>query len=374
MSPTYLFYALDKATLVRGMSRYDYWGTKAKRRECLECVLCNLAMSTTNVSDADIVVSVVVVAKNEEKHIASCIESLLAQDYPQEFYEIIVVDGCSTDRTQEIVRSYPVKLIIADRGIIGYQRNIGAMTAKGKYVAFTDADCVVSNQWLAKLVEALGNSPTDVVAVGGPNLVLDSDPIFARVIGYMQETLLGSGGSPQSYRMNKPKYVYSVPNCNIAYVADTLRSEKYDDKLSVGDDGDINYRLKQKGYRFLYLPDALVWHHRPINLKRFMKKMFSYGDGMGKVTRKNRGVVRWYAFAPILMGLVLLVAYPMIRFVPWAAYFYLAIAFIYMGGLFISTVQVFQRLKSMQSAKTLILLPVQHISYGFGFLKGMLLP
>lgn len=329
-------------------------------------------MITTKAGNANIVVSVVVVAKNEERNIASCIESLLAQDYPQENYEVIVVDGGSTDRTQDIVRSYPVKLIVADRGVIGYQRNIGTGSAKGKYVAFTDADCVADKRWLSKLVQALANSPDDVVAVGGPNLVFSNDPDFSRVIGYMQETLLGSGGSPQSYRIKKPKYVYSIPNCNIAYVADILKLEKYDDCLGMGDDSDINYRLRRKGYKFLYLTDAIVWHHRPTNFRWFSKKMFAYGEGMGRVTRKNRGIVRWYAFAPLFLMLMLLVAYPLVRFLPWTMYIYIVIFSIYILGVLISTVQVLWRYRSFSSFQTLILLPIQHICYGVGLFKGLL--
>jgi len=319
-------------------------------------------------------VSVVVVAKNEEQNISPCIESILAQNYPRDGYEVIIVDGGSTDRTQEIVRRYPVGLIVADRAIIGYQRNMGVRNAQGGYVAFTDADCVADREWLRKLVKALEDGESGVVAVGGPNLVFDTDPDFARVVGYMQETLAGSGGSAQSRAIRKAGYVKSIPNCNIMYRADALKSGKYDDRLSCGDDSDINYRLAKRGYRFMYLPDAVVWHHRPANLKAFMKKMFSYGEGMARVTRKNSNVVRWYAFVAALMVIGMVIAYPMIRFVPFAVYVYLSGGAIYIAALCVSTVQVLQRFRRLKSMEALILLPVQHISYGIGFLKGMVFP
>jgi cellulose synthase/poly-beta-1,6-N-acetylglucosamine synthase-like glycosyltransferase len=201
---------------------------------------------------------------------------------------------------------------------------------------------------------------------------MESDSPFARLIGYMQETLLGSGGSPQSYRIRERKYVYSIPNCNVAYVADILRNEEYDNRLSMGDDCDLNYRLRRKGYRFLYIPDAVVWHRRPTNLKQFLKKMFRYGEGMAKVTKKNRAVVRWYAFGPALMVMGLLGAYPLVRFVPGMAYVYIAMAGIYLAGLFVSTAQVFRKIGSLTAVRITILLPVQHMSYGLGFLKGLL--
>ena len=324
--------------------------------------------------EVGVIVSVIVVARNEEKNIAACLDSLVSQDYPRENYEIIAVDGGSTDCTQEIVKRYPVRLIVADRAVIGYQRNIGAANAKGKYIAFTDADCVADRQWLSKLVQSIEGSGTDVVAVGGPNLVFESDPDFARIIGHMQRTFLGSGGSPQSYNISSPKYVYSIPNCNIAYVAEVLREEKYDNRLGVGDDGDINYRLSRKGYKFIYLPDAMVWHHRPASLKTFVKKMFLYGEAMGRLTRKNRGIVRWYAFAPMVAVLGIVVAYPFIVFVPGGIYVYISVAAIYAIGVFAATAQVARRLKSARSLETLFLLPTQHMSYGIGLFKGIILP
>ncbi len=56
------------------------------------------------------IVSVIVVTRNEEKNISRCLESLIAQDYPKDRYELIVVDGASTDRTQRICQ------VIAESG------------------------------------------------------------------------------------------------------------------------------------------------------------------------------------------------------------------------------------------------------------------
>jgi cellulose synthase/poly-beta-1,6-N-acetylglucosamine synthase-like glycosyltransferase len=328
----------------------------------------------TEVRTTNMFVSVVVVARNEGHNIGSCIESILAQDYPRDKYEIVVVDGRSTDKTQEIVRRHPVKLIIAEKAVIGHQRNTGVGNAQGGYVAFADADCVADRQWLGKLVEALERADEHVVAVGGPNLVFRSDSGFAKVVGYVQETFLGSGGSAQGYAIREAKYVKSLPNCNVLYVRDVLMTERYDDGISCGDDCDLNHRLARKGYKFLYVPDAIVWHHRPTNLASFVKKMFNYGEAMGRVTRKNRRIVRWYALAAGGMVVAILVAYPLIRFVPWALYAYVAAAGLYAVGLFGSMVQVLGKFRGLEAAKTVFLLPTQHLSYGVGFLKGLVIP
>lgn len=321
----------------------------------------------------DPIVSVVVVAKNEEGHIVDCIESIMAQDFPKDKYEVIVVDAVSDDRTQEIVRGYPVKLIVDDYGTIAHQRNMGVDNSKGEYIAFTDADCIADRTWLKKLVAAIIDSPSDVVGAGGPNLVMDSDPTFARIVGYMQEGFWASGGSPQSYKISDFKdSVIGVPNCNTIYKKEIVAKERYDDSIQRrGEDCDLNFRLKQKGYRFMYLPDAIVWHHRPNSFKKFVKGMFSDGAADARITKKRKKIIRWYHLLPLVAILALIFAYPLIKFLPWFSYVYAAGIIAYVIVLLFSTGQVYQKYKDIRSLLTLILLPAQHFSHGFGFIKGI---
>ncbi|HET8686595.1 MAG TPA: glycosyltransferase, partial [Methanosarcina sp.] len=162
-------------------------------------------------------VSVIVGIRNEEKFIEECIESLLNLDYPRNSYEIIIVDGMSTDKTRDIVQKYPVKLLLNERKNVAAARNLGVKNAKGELVAFTDGDCKVDPQWLKALIHEMQDAPDEVVCFGGPNLIFDTDPVFGRVVGYAQESFLGSGGSAQSKNSTKKHYVGSLPNCNAMY-------------------------------------------------------------------------------------------------------------------------------------------------------------
>jgi glycosyltransferase involved in cell wall biosynthesis len=227
----------------------------------------------TMVNNENILISVIVVMKNAEKTITQCLDSLFAQDQPAEQYEVIVVDGGSKDRTLSIVENYPVKIIKDDGGSISHGRNLGVQASRGEFVAFTDSDCVVQGDWLRSLITELQNR-CDIIALGGPNLTNDSDFPLSKVIGYMQETFLGSGGSPQSYAIKEPRYVYSLPNCNVMYKKRVFNEETFDDGFNIGEDCDFNYRLRKRGYSFLYFPNAVVWHYRPSNLKELCNKMF----------------------------------------------------------------------------------------------------
>lgn len=106
-------------------------------------------------------ISIIVPARNEEVAIAKCIESILAQDYPNDLYELIVVDDHSTDRTAEIVQRYAPTysnvsyLSLADnkdkyKGTAFKKQALayGIAQCNGDLIITTDADCYMGEQWL----------------------------------------------------------------------------------------------------------------------------------------------------------------------------------------------------------------------------------
>jgi len=314
-------------------------------------------------------VSVIVVVKNGEKTIRQCLDSILHQDFDKSF-ELIVVDGGSADGTIDIVQQYDVRLIKDHNGTIAHSRNVGITASMGKYIAFTDSDCVVERNWLKLLFNSMQSEP-NIIAVGGPNLVIDADPPFGKVVGYMQGTFLGSGGSPQSFALTNQKFVYSIPNCNVMYQKRIFAEETFDDTFNVGEDCDLNYRLNQKGCSFLYMPNVIVWHHRPNDFKRFFKKMFSYGYAMGRVSRKHKKLVRWFAPLPSIALIVSLLNLLLISAFPIVVLPLLVALLIYTGTLSFSVAQVFSKYRHSKSLLVVFLLPMQHLAYAIGFLKSL---
>jgi len=111
-------------------------------------------------------ISVVVIAKNEEKCIENCLKSLRAQTLKP---EIIVVDGHSTDRTVPIARKYADKVVKDNKKGISDARNVGFKTAKGDVVAYCDADCLPREDWTKSIMEIIGGN----LAVSGPLMAYD---------------------------------------------------------------------------------------------------------------------------------------------------------------------------------------------------------
>lgn len=119
-------------------------------------------------------VSIVVAARNEERNIRQCLESIVHLSYPAEFLEVIVVDDRSNDRTSDIVREYSriashVRLLTAAAGTNTLRGKTNAITqgieaSHGEILLFTDADCSVPVRWVEETVKYYIDSSIGIVA------------------------------------------------------------------------------------------------------------------------------------------------------------------------------------------------------------------
>ena len=101
-------------------------------------------------------ISVIISARNEGTNIESLLQSINNQLYPEELFEVIVVDDNSTDNTATLVRQFAfVKLIsLKEDAINSYKKKaieIGIAAATGDLIITTDADCIVTPEWLTTI-------------------------------------------------------------------------------------------------------------------------------------------------------------------------------------------------------------------------------
>lgn len=115
-------------------------------------------------------ISVIVPTFNEEKYLPACLRSLARQRYARD-YEVIVVDGGSTDRTVQIAEHFAARVVPAVKRPVGAARNEGARVARGKIVAFLDADTVACERWLTAIDEVFRDNR--VIGATGPTLTSD---------------------------------------------------------------------------------------------------------------------------------------------------------------------------------------------------------
>jgi len=183
-------------------------------------------------------VSVVIPTYNEEKFVENLIKSLLDQDYNGE-YEIIFVDNNSTDGTLEILKKYPVKILIEEKTGVTHARQKGFTNAQGEIILSTDADCVVPRDWIRKYVEEFEKDP-EVIALNGPvyfkevfNFTSLLFKILSRLVWRIETLIRGNYSFSGGNFAVRREYFYKVGG---------FRTD-----LGTGEDIDLGNRLKKLG-------------------------------------------------------------------------------------------------------------------------------
>ncbi len=214
-------------------------------------------------------ISVIVITYNEALNIRGCLDSLLAQDYPVEKYEIIVVDS-SDDETPQVVQQYPrVRLIKSEKGF-SQQKNMGLQAAKHEIVAFTDADCLAPPDWL----RIIGRAFKDKTFAGiGGNAY---PPPGTNRFGFWSACVGHPGGGAVGFDANikmTDKGVYFVAGCNSAFRHNALLEVGgFDPRFNDGgEDVDISRRLRAKGYYLAYVPECTVYHKPRPTLRSYCR-------------------------------------------------------------------------------------------------------
>lgn len=242
--------------------------------------------------------SVVVIARNEEKNIASALGSTLQAIEEAkkagviEAAEVIFVDSASTDRTVAIARGFPVKVVLLPAewplspgaGVFcGYQ------VASGTYMGVVDGDVTVDRFWYRDGLK-----------------FLMADEKAGCVYGWWEESSRGSGilfrsvmRELDALKSDEAREVDFVGNGIFRRSAlDTVGG--HNPFLRGSEDKDISFRLRHAGYRLLQIPVQFGVHHWDFSLKEYYRSMrgWSAGEGHATAYARMRGddvVATWFS-------------------------------------------------------------------------------
>lgn len=321
-------------------------------------------------------ISIIIVALNEERNMSAILDSLLAQDYPKKSYEILVIDGGSKDKTQQIVKKYQknnknIKLIIDKGGSITSGRNIGIKKAKYDFIASTDADCIVPKNWLKNYVKEFqkySKKYKNLAGIGGANIPPAKSNNFQQALGVVYDSFLGSLGSIQAKVFEKDKKAWSISCSNSFYSKAALLDVGMfsEDLGNQGEDWDMGYKMKKKGHLLLGIKSSFVWHNMRATPKTFWKNMVFYGDGRMRLTKKLPDAIKLKYFLPFPF----IIAMASIVLIPLHPIFYFPL-------LYFPFILLYSMLLCVKKNKLLLLHLVfftfilQHFGYAIGELKGL---
>lgn len=317
-------------------------------------------------------VSIVIPARNAEKIIIKCLESLKNLDYPKDKYEIIISDSNSTDRTAQVAKGLGAKVILNSGGLVVTGRNIGFEHSMGEIVAFSDSDCVMDKDWIKNSIKYFEDPK--IGGVGGPNLTPSDETPFGRAVGFVFNQAIFAAGSIHARYLTEPKEVASIPGCNIIFRRQALTNVlPLDAKIVEAEDYVMNQKIRDNGWKLLYTPDTIVWHYRRPSPKRFFYQMYRYAIGrllIGKRNKKNINLT--HIAAGLSLPLFLLLSASLIFIKPlWFSYLIFTIVLF-------EAVFFFAALIKLRSLKSATYVPVVIIlltaGWSLGFLRELVYP
>ncbi|MBZ5707465.1 MAG: glycosyltransferase [Acidobacteriia bacterium] len=236
------------------------------------------------------VVSVVVPVYNGERTLADCLRALQLQDLAKSDYEVIVVCDGSTDSSATIAEGFNVRLLNeTKRKGAPSARNVGFRAARGRWVAFTDHDCIPSRSWLRWLLQAVQshNENEKPLGAGGKTLGIQSNSSAARFVDL-------AGGIDAEYHLKHPKFPFA-PTANVMYLREALETVGgFDERYYSYDGCDLHYRLLREFSGPFYLePRGVVFHRHRENWLDYCRQQFAHGQGFGQFFLNHGDQVEW---------------------------------------------------------------------------------
>ena len=319
-------------------------------------------------------ISIIIPSRNEEKFIGKCLDSIIANDFPKNKLEVLVVDGISEDRTREVVKEYTekylfIRLLDNPKKITPSSLNIGIKNAKGEIIMRMDSHATYGKEYITKCVKYLREYGAD--NVGGIWVTLPGgDTLVANSIALVLSHPFGVGNAFFRIGLKEPKSVDTVPfGCYKRELFENIGL--FDEDLVRNQDDEFNLRLLKNGGKILLFPDIVSYYFSRDQISKLWKMYFQYGYFKPLVAQKVGGLFTWRQTIPSIFVISLFITGLFSFFIRYSLW-----GFFLILGSYIGVNLLFSLILSIKEDFKLfpfiaISFAALHVSYGVGYIKGV---
>lgn len=309
------------------------------------------------------------IIRNNPEIIRQCLKSLDKLNYPKDKYEIIISVNSSQNENQATVKKNGALYVFTTKKTISASRNQGFKIARGEIIAFSDVDCEMDKNWIKNSLKYF-KDPT-VAGVGGINITPQNETPFGKAVGFVLNQAIFSAGSVYGRILKKIKEVKSIAGCNAIFRKTALaRVMPVQETSMTGEDYLMNQKIRQLGYKLLYTPDTVVWHHRRPIPKKFFKQIYFYAIGRLFIGKKDPKMINLiHIIAGLGIPLVATISVILILLnINWFLVF-LSLGVLFLAGYFFLA---WLKLKSLKAALCVPpAIVILFLGWSTGFLKEL---
>ena len=315
-------------------------------------------------------ISVILPIRNEILFITKTLNSIIEQDFDGDL-EIIISDGLSNDGTLDIVKQFQekyknIKLIRNGAKIVPVGFNKALNFANGDIIIRVDGHSTIESDFIKNSIKILHNK--NASCVGGPTKHF-SNTFTGKNISVAQCSYFGAGGASFRTGVKKGKYVNTLAFG--AYKrSEFLKVGAYDEELIRNQDEELNYRIVKNGGKIWIDPSIKSIYYVRDSILKLFSQYYYYGFYKVRVIQKIKSIISLRHFVPAIFVLTLisLIAIAISQKISWPLYLF--------GSVYLVVNITFSVYESIKNHfNSLVLLPViyfiMHLSYGLGFLAGL---
>ncbi|HEV2119147.1 MAG TPA: glycosyltransferase [Candidatus Bathyarchaeia archaeon] len=227
-------------------------------------------------------VSIIIPTQNSSPTLGICLRSIQSQTYPHT--NIVIVDGNSTDTTENIAKRYGAQVIRTHRSRSA-ARNIGAFAALGEYLLFLDSDMELTSDVISNCVETTRKHCLDGVMI--------------------PEVRVGKGFWAKCRALERATYVGDplIESARFFQKKAILSLGAFDEDLEAGEDWDLQRRLEESHCKIGTISNCIRHHEGNLTLGHLVSKRYYYGKTIMKYVKKNSSRAR-SQFVPIRLNYI----------------------------------------------------------------------
>jgi glycosyltransferase involved in cell wall biosynthesis len=330
-----------------------------------------------SVQDGQATVSIVIPCRNEADFIGSCLDSIIASDFPHHRLEVLVVDGMSDDKTREILakygESYPfISMLQNQKRITPTAMNLGVKHARGDLIMIMSAHATYEKSFISRSVALSKEYNADNVG-GTWNMHPRKDGNIDRAITRASSHPFGVGNA--LYRTisadKEPRWADTAAyGCYKREVFE--RIGLFNEQLVHSQDIEFNLRLKKAGGKTLLVPGNVINYYARSGFLSFCKYNFTNGVWVILPFLYSSILpVSWRHLVPLafVTGLLITGASALLTGFPWL---FVAVVASYAVATMTASSQIAWRERDWKYLFLMpLVFPALHIAYGVGSLWGL---